>query len=108
MSKYLGICGTAAFALAIGLSNPAGAKIGAHCGGFIISPFCGEHEFCQSPTGACLKFDIGGTCVAKPDQCILRKGVFYIPECGCNGVTYANDCERRKAGVSMAHKGKCT
>jgi len=48
-----------------------------------------------------------GKCAYKPEICILHKGVFFIPECGCNGVTYSNDCERRKAGVSLAHKGKC-
>jgi hypothetical protein len=62
------------------------------------------------PTGApgkCFIADLPGKCAYKPEICILHKGVFFIPECGCNGVTYSNDCERRKAGVSLAHKGKC-
>ena len=109
MSKVLGICGALAFAFVIGLAGPAGARPGTKCGGFIINPgICGENEFCQRRAGQCFNFDVGGTCTVKPLRCPLRRGVFYIPQCGCNGVTYANDCLRRQAGVSLAHVGKCT
>jgi hypothetical protein len=109
MAKLLGLCAALTFALAIALSNSAGAKVGAKCGGFIINPgFCGPNEFCQRPTGRCFIFDIPGTCAAKPEVCIYRRGVFYIPECGCDGVTYRSDCDRRKAGVSLLHRGRCT
>jgi hypothetical protein len=108
MSNSLRIFGALAFALAIVVSSPAGARVGATCGGFIIgSQQCGIGEFCQKPAGACWNFDVAGKCAVQPLRCFLRRGVFYIPECGCDGVTYANDCERRKAGVSMAHVGKC-
>ena len=106
MYKYLGLFGAFAFALAIGVSAPAGAKVGAKCGG-LGGGFCGQNEFCQRPIGVCFNFDIQGTCVAKPDVCHVRRGVFYIKECGCDGVTYANDCERRKAGVTIKKKGAC-
>jgi len=107
MSKVLAIGGALACAFVIGLAGPAGAKVGAKCGGNIIGQFCGPNEFCQKPTGVCFNFDIAGKCAARPEVCHLRKGVFYIKECGCDGVTYANDCERLKAGVSMKHKGAC-
>jgi len=108
MPKFLGLCAALAFALLIALSGGAGAKIGDTCGGFVINPhFCGPHEFCQRAPGKCFIFDLPGKCAYKPEICIVRKGVLYIPECGCDGVTYSNDCERRKAGVSLAHKGKC-
>jgi hypothetical protein len=108
MSRFLGLCAALAFALAIALSNSAGAKVGAACGGFVINPgVCGLNEFCQRAPGKCFIFDLPGKCAFKPEVCFFRKGVFYIPECGCDGVTYRNDCERRKAGVSLAHKGKC-
>jgi hypothetical protein len=60
-----------------------------------------------SRPGKCFIADLPGKCAYRPEICILHKDVFFIPECGCNGVTYSNDCERRKAGVSLAHKGKC-
>jgi hypothetical protein len=106
MRKFLGLCAALAFALVIGLSNGASAKVGDKCGGF-AGPWCGPNEFCQKPNGACFKPDISGKCAAKPEVCHLRKGVFYIKACGCDGVTYANNCERMKAGVSLKHPGKC-
>jgi hypothetical protein len=105
MRKLLGLCAALAFTLAIGLSSGVNAKVGAKCGGF--DAWCGPNEFCQKPTGACFKPDISGKCALKPEVCILRKGVFYIPACGCDGVTYRNNCERMKAGVSLKHMGKC-
>ena len=108
MPKFLGLCAALAFALLIALSGGAGAKVGDTCGGFVINPHsCGPHEFCQQAPGKCFISDLPGKCAFKPEVCILHKGVFFIPQCGCNGVTYRNDCERRKAGVSLAHKGKC-
>jgi hypothetical protein len=106
MRKFLGICAALTFVLAIGLSNAASAKVGDKCGGF-AGPWCGADEFCQKPTGACFKPDIFGKCAAKPGACILHKGVLYFPVCGCDGVTYPNNCERMKAGVSEKHAGKC-
>jgi hypothetical protein len=29
------------------------------------------------------------------------------PECGCNGKTYANWCERMKVAVEIKHRGPC-
>ena len=108
MSKLLGICAAFAFALAIVLSSPAGARVGQTCGGFIINPgTCGPNEFCQRAAGQCFLFDVPGKCAYKPEVCIYRRGVFYIPECGCDGQTYRSDCARRKAGVQLLHRGAC-
>jgi hypothetical protein len=106
MRKFLAICAALTFALAIGLVNSAGAKVGDKCGGF-AGPWCGWNEFCQKPTGVCFTPDIQGSCVRAPEVCILLKGVHYIPVCGCNGVTYPNNCERMKARTSLKHIGKC-
>ncbi|CKZ53393.1 Kazal-type serine protease inhibitor domain [Mycobacterium tuberculosis] len=29
------------------------------------------------------------------------------PVCGCNGKTYANDCERQRVKVQLDHVGAC-
>lgn len=31
----------------------------------------------------------------------------YKPVCGCNGVTYSNDCSAKNAGVSSYTEGEC-
>jgi hypothetical protein len=41
--------------------------------------------------------------MARPDACTKK----YVPVCGCDCVTYGNDCDRRAAQVQKAHDGEC-
>jgi Kazal-type serine protease inhibitor domain len=91
------------FALsAVLTATPAAAVSGAKCGGF-AGMTCGNNEFCNKPTGACLFPDAEGTCAVVPQLCPM----VVLPVCGCDGKTYTNDCVRERARVTKAHDGKC-
>jgi hypothetical protein len=59
---------------------------------------CLGGQFCEKPACGAL-----GRCVAQPPFCDGESR----PECGCDGVTYWNDCLRRQAGQSMRERGPC-
>lgn len=46
-----------------------------------------------------------GLCEPMPSSC---EQASYQPVCGCDAVTYANDCERLMLGVNKDHEGACT
>lgn len=71
--------------------------------GASIGRSCPPSDFCELPTGTCRLVSARGTCVTVPHIC----PDLYAPVCGCNGRTYANDCERRTARVDKMHDGMC-
>jgi hypothetical protein len=72
------------------------------CGGFAGFP-CRPGEVCDLPPGTCGWADLFGECRQVGDACIA----LWDPVCGCDGVTYGNDCERLRAGAQLDHRGEC-
>jgi hypothetical protein len=79
-----------------------GACASTVCGGIAGLP-CGAGEVCELPKGECQSADLQGVCVPLPKACPDLRA----PVCGCDGVTYGNECERMTAGAQLAHAGPC-
>ena len=96
-------------------ANAAGVNV-AHdgackkiCGGIAGFP-CDEGQFCEFPEGTCDIVDNMGICVELPlacPKCLATDAKCWMPVCGCDGKTYANDCARQMAMIAKAHDGEC-
>jgi hypothetical protein len=74
-------------------------------GGLVGGPPCNDDSACRNND-----FCEFASCGGSAGHCVHRQG-FCPPieatECGCDGVTYLNGCERRAAGASFAGTGPC-
>jgi Kazal-type serine protease inhibitor domain len=86
-----------------GGTGSGGASAGKTCGG-LLGTACPAKQYCNFPAATqCGAGDQTGTCATKPDACDL----VYAPVCGCDGMTYGNDCAAASAGISVAKTGEC-
>ncbi|MFN3201157.1 MAG: BPTI/Kunitz-type proteinase inhibitor domain-containing protein [Bradymonadia bacterium] len=77
---------------------PPGRACGARLGNT-----CEDNEFCDFAGDFCDFADATGTCQPRPEAC----GEIFSPVCGCNGITYDNECFAHAAGVDAAVAGAC-
>jgi hypothetical protein len=64
---------------------------------------CSDGDFCDHDPGTCFIRDAEGVCVEVGEYCLA----VYDPVCGCDGVTYSNDCDRIQHRAQKLHDGAC-
>jgi hypothetical protein len=77
---------------------PAGVLF---CGG-PAAVACPDGYACDRRDALCTLGDGAGQCVSVAETCAPGN-----PVCGCDGQTYASDCERVRAGAVRRHDGAC-
>jgi hypothetical protein len=107
--EYVPVCGcdggtypNACVARSAGTSVAHAGACRQRCAGIAGLP-CPEGQVCDLDPGGCDIVDWQGTCVPKPDVCLE----IFRPVCGCDGVTYPNDCQRIATGAQKDHGGRC-
>lgn len=66
-----------------------------------VNADCSATDYCARSEGRCDRDD--GRCRTRPEAC----KDLYRPVCGCNGVTYSNDCYAAAAGINVRYQGAC-
>lgn len=68
---------------------------------------CAAGLFCELPEGDCGEGAVGVCLVPSREGCDICSEFLSSPICGCDGLTYLNDCSRRAAGVAKFFDGAC-
>src|SRR4051812_44280073 len=85
---------------ALASTGAGAANLDEACGGKDAIT-CNSALWCQKVEGQCAVTEAPGKCDKAPSFCMRVSR----PVCGCNGKTYANDCERQRVKVQLDHVG---
>jgi len=102
--KSIGLGAALACVLLLGGVGAAGAVGVGHICGPILHGACDPGLFCDKKPNTCRLIGGTGRCVRIPELCPLTAP---MQVCGCNHITYWNDCERIQAKVQKWHNGPC-
>ena len=73
------------------------------CGGS-AGKVCGKGQFCEIMTCGAGQ---SGVCLPAPSNPCPKTLPDTLGECGCDGISYPNACERQVLGVAFDHSGSC-
>lgn len=82
-----------------------GPSPGRLCGPSVGGDPCDDTEYCEfTVRDSSCGMETPGVCTPRPTGC----AAVVIPVCGCDGLTYSNDCVAMAMGISISYDGVCS
>jgi hypothetical protein len=105
------VCGCDGTTYASDCARLAAGVAVAHAGscnvGCVMNDECPSGMFCELPAGDCGESQMGVCRPMNDPACAVCSDLASGRVCGCDGVTYMSECERRAAGASKLTDGSC-